>query len=96
MKYTKEGGNIKVSLVETVNFIRISIKDNGRGIKKEDYNNIFKRFYRGKSENVKNIEGSGVGLYLSRKIIEEQGGSISVKSKEGLGSEFIILMMKKR
>lgn len=96
VKYTKEGGNIKVSLVETVNFIRISIKDNGRGIKKEDYNNIFKRFYRGKSENVKNIEGSGVGLYLSRKIIEEQGGSISVKSKEGLGSEFIILMMKKR
>lgn len=94
VKYTKEGGNIKVSLVETVNFIRIFIKDNGIGIKKEDYNNIFKRFYRGKSENVKNVEGSGVGLYLSRKIIEEQGGSISVKSKEESGSEFIILMIK--
>ncbi len=94
VKYTKEGGNIKVSLSETVNFIRISIKDNGIGIKKDEFNNIFKRFYRGKSKEVKNIEGSGVGLYLSRKIIEEQGGSISVKSKEGSGSEFIILMMK--
>lgn len=95
VKYTKEGGKIEVSLTETVNFIRISIKDNGIGIKKEEYNNIFKRFYRSKSNEVKNVEGSGVGLYLSRKIIEEQGGSISVKSKEGLGSEFIILMMKK-
>lgn len=94
VKYTKVGGYINISVEETPNFLRINIKDNGIGIKKEEFNSIFKRFYRGKSKEIKNIEGSGVGLYLTRKIIEEQGGSITVKSKENVGTEFIILMRK--
>lgn len=94
VKYTKTGGCVTVSVGETINFIRIIISDNGIGVSKEEFNDIFKRFYRGKAKEIKNIEGSGVGLYLSRKIIEEQGGSITVKSKKGIGSEFIILMRK--
>lgn len=92
VKYTHDNGKIEVSLQETINFIRIDIKDNGIGIDKSEFNNIFKRFYR--SEKVEEMEGSGVGLYLSRKIIESQGGNIIVSSKIGQGSKFSLFLTK--
>ena len=92
VKYTHDNGKIEVSLQETINFIRIDIKDNGIGIDKSEFNNIFKRFYR--SEKVEEVEGSGVGLYLSRKIIESQGGNIIVSSKIGQGSKFSLFLTK--
>lgn len=92
VKYTHDNGKIEVSLKETINFIRIDIKDNGIGIDKSEFNNIFKRFYR--SEKVEEVEGSGVGLYLSRKIIESQGGNIIVSSKIGQGSKFSLFLTK--
>ena len=92
VKYTHDNGKIEVSLQETINFIRIDIKDNGIGIDKSEFNNIFKRFYR--SEKVEEVEGSGVGLYLSRKIIESQGGNIIVSSKIGRGSKFSLFLTK--
>ena len=92
VKYTHDNGKIEVSLQETINFIRIDIKDSGIGIDKSEFNNIFKRFYR--SEKVKEVEGSGVGVYLSRKIIESQGGNIIVSSKIGQGSKFSLFLTK--
>lgn len=92
VKYTHDNGKIEVSLQETINFIRIDIKDSGIGIDKSEFNNIFKRFYR--SEKVEEVEGSGVGLYLSRKIIESQGGNIIVSSKIGQGSKFSLFLTK--
>ena len=92
VKYTHDNGKIEVSLQETINFIRIDIKDNGIGIDKSEFNKIFKRFYR--SEKVEEVEGSGVGLYLSRKIIESQGGNIIVSSKIGQGSKFSLFLTK--
>ncbi|MGN0596381.1 MAG: ATP-binding protein, partial [Ruminiclostridium sp.] len=61
---------------------------------KKEFNNIFKRFYRGKEHEKKGTEGSGVGLYLTRKIFEDQGGSILVKSKIGSGSKFTLMLPK--
>lgn len=92
VKYTHDNGKIEVSLQETINFIRIDVKDNGIGIDKSEFNKIFKRFYR--SEKVEEVEGSGVGLYLSRKIIESQGGNIIVSSKIGQGSKFSLFLTK--
>ncbi|MDU1539126.1 MAG: HAMP domain-containing sensor histidine kinase [Paeniclostridium sordellii] len=92
VKYTHDNGKIEVSLQETINFVRIDVKDNGIGIDKSEFNNIFKRFYR--SEKVEEMEGSGVGLYLSRKIIESQGGNIIVSSKIGQGSKFSLFLTK--
>lgn len=94
VKYTDIGGEITIIVSETVNYLKIEIKDNGIGINKDEFSNIFKRFYRGKLKDIKNIEGSGVGLYLSRKIIEEQGGSVMVASNVGVGSKFSILLKK--
>lgn len=94
VKYTHTNGMIKVAMVELTSYIRIDIEDNGISIPKEEFNNIFKRFYRGKQEEVKNIEGSGVGLYLTRKILEEQGACITVESTLGKGTRFSLFLQK--
>ncbi|HEX2944928.1 MAG TPA: HAMP domain-containing sensor histidine kinase [Clostridia bacterium] len=94
VKYTGSGGRILLQLMETEFFIRLDITDNGIGIPKEEYNEIFKRFYRGRSEMVRKTEGSGVGLYLARKILEEQGGSIIVGSTPGSGTRFSLFLQK--
>lgn len=92
VKYTDKNGKINISVSQTINFVRIDIKDNGIGIDKLEFNNIFKRFYR--NSEVEDIEGSGVGLYLSRKILEQQGGNIIVSSKKGEGSKFSLFLTK--
>ncbi|MFR3499586.1 MAG: sensor histidine kinase, partial [Paraclostridium bifermentans] len=92
VKYTNLKGKIDIYVQDAINFIRIDIKDNGIGIDKNEFNNIFKRFYR--SEEVQDLEGSGVGLYLSRKILEIQGGNIIVSSQKGEGSKFSLFLTK--
>lgn len=89
VKYSSNNSNIYINVAEGINYVRITIKDQGVGIKKEEYNKIFKRFYRGMNNN---NDGSGVGLFLTRKILEEQGGSVSVKSKVNVGTEFVVLL----
>ena len=71
-------------------YTRIEITDEGIGIQESEYNKIFLRFYRSNEPAIKKIEGSGVGLYLTRMILERQGGTISVKSAPGKGSTFIL------
>lgn len=94
IKYNNKDGFVSLNIEESLNYIKIHIKDNGKGINKKEYNNIFKRFYRCKEAEKSNIEGSGVGLYLTRKILEDQGGSIMVKSIEGVESLFTLLLPK--
>ncbi len=92
VKYTQINGEINISVEETANYFKIIIEDNGIGIEKNEFNNIFKRFYRGSADEIESVEGSGVGLYLSRKILEEQGGNIIVSSKVGIGSKFSLFL----
>lgn len=92
VKYTPKNGKVKVSINDAINFVRIDVEDNGVGIDKDEYNNIFKRFYR--SNEVENVEGSGVGLYLSRKILQAQGGNIIVSSEKNVGSKFSLFLSK--
>lgn len=82
-------GEIHIELEENPINTKIVIRDNGVGISEKDLPNIFKRFYKGgKSESV------GIGLSLSKSIIEAQGGYIEVKSKVDIGTEFKIVLMK--
>lgn len=90
IKYSFENSNIEISVISYQLFCRIDIKDNGIGIEEEEQNKIFTRFYR--SENVSNIEGGGIGLFLTREIIKKQNGYIKVKSKIGEGSTFSIFL----
>ncbi len=92
IKYTEENGQITISTEKLETYIKIDVQDNGIGIPQKEIGKIFDRFYRGTAEIVKKSEGSGVGLYLARKILEEQGGGVIVSSKEGEGSKFTILL----
>ena len=74
-------------------FVRIDIEDTGIGIKEEETAKIFTRFYR--SPAVSSEEGVGIGLYLTRKIIEKEGGYIKVCSQLGKGSVFSVFLPKK-
>ena len=90
VKYTPEGGRITVTAEVWEMFTKIDISDTGIGIAKEHYEDIFKRFYREGKVHLE--EGVGIGLYLSRQIITQQGGYIKVSSKEGEGTTFSVFL----
>lgn len=82
-----QNGNIKITAGQNKLYTKISIKDNGSGIAKEDLPHIFERFYKGRNSSDDSV---GIGLSLAKSIIEKQGGYISVSSESGKGSEFVI------
>jgi signal transduction histidine kinase len=84
VKYTQDGGRIVLSAGKTDFYVRIGIKDNGRGIAEARIPLIFKRFYR--EPESANVEGVGLGLYLVREIVMKQKGFIEVHSNEGTGT----------
>lgn len=90
IKFTKENGRIFVNLFCKDNYLTISVRDTGIGISKDKVGLIFERFRQVEHTLVKSYEGSGIGLSLVKSIVELHGGSIYVKSEEGIGSEFII------
>ena len=91
IEHSKYGGNIEIILEETPLFTNIRIKDYGEGIDKKDLPHIFERFYKVNSE-IK-PDSIGIGLNLSKLIVESQNGTISVKSEKGKGTEFIITFL---
>ncbi len=91
VKYTPEGGNIRISVRPWQFYTRVDITDDGIGIAEEHYNDVFKRFYRG--EETAGQEGVGLGLYLAQGIITRQRGYISVKSKIGKGTTFSVYLL---
>lgn len=88
LKYTEEEDSIVISLSEEKKSILISIYDSGCGIEKGELNNIFDRFYQVKNDKLK--PGKGLGLAISKEIVEAHGGKIIVSSREGVYTEFII------
>lgn len=88
VKYTQAGGRLEISAGKTDFFMRIKIKDNGRGIAESRITEIFKRFYR-EPESAE-VEGVGIGLYLAREIVMKQKGFIEVRSKVGEGTEVYV------
>lgn len=92
IEHTDINGKIKITLEETPMSISITISDNGEGIQKTELKNIFNRFYKGK--NSINPKSIGIGLSLSKKIIEAHGGSITVESDLGKGTSFNIIFLK--
>lgn len=86
--HTKTGNVIAVEWKSTAQMIQIIVKDNGSGIHQEDIYHIFKRFYRSRFSN--DSQGIGLGLPLSKAIIEAHGGTIEVESILGKGTVFII------
>lgn len=90
IKFTDKGGYIFVNVRNRNQSILISVKDTGIGILEEKHESIFDRFVQADKSLSRNNEGSGIGLSLVKSFIEMHGGTISLKSKPGDGSEFII------
>lgn len=88
VKFTGEDGQISVVLKKGCDNFTCMIEDNGIGISDKDKEHIFTPFYSG--NRYRNKEGSGLGLSLSKKIIEKMGGTISFESSEGVGSLFLV------
>lgn len=98
IKFTPAGGTISFRVIEkpsssenTANF-EFCIKDNGIGMSEEFQKNIFEAFTREKSTTVSGIQGTGLGMAISKNIVDMMGGNISVKSKQGEGSEFRVFI----
>lgn len=90
IKFTPEGGSIFVNVISEDNMLKISVKDTGIGIKEEDIDLIFDRFRQVDKSFTRNHEGSGIGLSIVKSLVEMNGGTISLLSKYGKGSEFTI------
>ncbi len=94
IKYTPKNGKVFVRLqnldIKTANpKVKFSISDNGIGISQDEMRNLFKKFSRSENSSVINTEGTGLGLYVAKKIIKDHGGNIWAKSEgRGKGSEF--------
>lgn len=92
IKYSPDGGTIRVRLVETHNNIVLSISDQGLGIPKKDLQKVFDRFYRVDKARAREQGGTGLGLAISREVVKAHGGNIWAESKEGKGSTFFITL----
>lgn len=91
IEHTSEYGTVEVNYSENKLYTRILIKDNGKGIDSDDLPHIFDRFYKGKNGS---NDSFGIGLSLSKTIIEKEGGSITVKSTPNIGTIFTIKYLK--
>ncbi|MBI5465735.1 MAG: sensor histidine kinase [Candidatus Kerfeldbacteria bacterium] len=93
IKYTPTGGRVEVTLTPQDKEMVIGIKDNGLGISKEDQSKLFQRFFRVESEETKDIQGTGLGLFIVRQLVEKMDGRIWVASEKGKGSTFFFSLL---
>jgi len=88
VKYSPRGNIVEIACVKVGDNAQLSIRDEGMGIRTEDKDRLFDRFYRVETTHTQNISGFGIGLYLSAEIIRRHGGKIWVESEKGVGSTF--------
>lgn len=87
IKYSNEGGAINVTAAVRGDFVEVSVEDHGIGMPGNVVSNLFQKFYRSHRSR-ETVAGSGIGLYISKAIVESHGGTIGVRSEEGKGSTF--------
>ena len=90
IKYTPEGGNIKIYVGFVYNDAYIKVIDNGLGIPEDDLKRIFERFYRVDKARTRKMGGTGLGLSIAKEILDRNNGNIDIKSEEGKGTEVVI------
>lgn len=89
IKYSHEGGAINVGVSVKGDMVEIAVQDHGIGMPANVLSNLFQKFYRSHRSS-ETVAGTGIGLYISKAIVESNGGTISVQSEEGRGSTFIV------
>ncbi|MBI4128348.1 MAG: HAMP domain-containing histidine kinase [Parcubacteria group bacterium] len=92
VRYNLPNGRVVIRLTAKDDFLNVAVRDTGIGIAPDDADKIFSRFYRGANAVRTETEGSGLGLFLARNIIERHGGTIRFESKEGKGTTFFFTL----
>jgi len=92
IKYNREGGKIWIRLDSTPSALRIEVEDTGIGLKPEEIKRIGDEFFRAKNEKTRNITGTGLGLYLVKRIVKTYHGSLKIESQVDKGSIFRVLL----
>ncbi len=95
IKYNRPDGNVAIMLESHPDHVILIVKDNGLGIPPQDMPFIFDRFYRSRRDELSRIEGNGLGLAITRGIVERHGGEINVQSELDQGSTFTVILPRK-
>lgn len=90
IKYTPAGGKVSVDMVVKKSFVEIAVRDTGVGIPKADQKRLFERLFRADNVRKMDTDGNGLGLYISKMIVKNLGGTITVESAENKGSTFTV------
>jgi len=93
VKYSPAGGTVTIATVRHGDHVRVSVSDEGAGIATEDRGHVFEKFYRADPSHRRVPGGTGLGLYISRELVERMGGSIELAPSTGSGSTFEISLV---
>ena len=93
VKFTPKGGRISIECVDDWDFVRVSVTDTGIGIRPEDQKVVFEEFRQVEGNAGDTQQGTGLGLAITKRLVEQQGGQISVESEFGKGSRFTFSLL---
>ncbi|CAN5625307.1 hypothetical protein BH23PAT1_BH23PAT1_4220 [soil metagenome] len=94
--YTPAGGRVEVTLADTGQVVEFKVIDNGIGVPRSEQHQLFNKFYRAGNARKARPDGTGLGLFMAKKVITAQGGNIIFQSREGMGSTFGFAIPKKK
>lgn len=92
VKYNKDGGSVEVRARHVGEWVRIDVKDTGIGIAEENLGLVLTEFFREKRPETRDVEGSGLGLSIVKRLVERAGGRLELASTQGEGSTFSVLL----
>ena len=87
-KFSPEGENVEIAVTRRNDVARVSVSDHGPGVPKEFHDNVFAKFTQADSSDTRKAGGTGLGLNISKTIVDKHGGTIGFDTKDGVGTTF--------